>query len=109
MRLIDADELKRRLNGWYDPYHKGCDEIQIDTLLDMIDEESTVFGWISVKDRLPEKGVEVLVWSWHTKLTRVWTLDEGGVWEDEYGYLQDFEDVTHWMPIPPTPEGGKDD
>ena len=52
MRLIDADALKRRLKASCDPltYHKGGDKIQIDILVDMIDEESTVFGGISVTE-----------------------------------------------------------
>lgn len=101
MRLIDADALKRRLNDWCGPYHKGGDEIQIDILVDMIDEESSVFGWISVKDALPESGARVLVYIRGHGMVKphstVWTFEdvEREVWE---------ECVTHWMPLPDLPE-----
>lgn len=53
--------------------------------------------WISVKDRLPDKTIGVLVWA--------------------HGYTSDYfelsiyhenkftiDNVTHWMPLPNTPE-----
>lgn len=46
MRLIDADALKKDLTRFYD------NEV---TAKELIDEQPTVNGWISVKDRVPEK------------------------------------------------------
>ena len=55
--------------------------------------------WISVKERLPENGIEVLVVSdgetgasWHEKGEFGWAI--GGT-------------VTHWMPLPEPPEEEK--
>ena len=67
------------------------------------DIENVPSAWISVKDRLPEIGIEVLVFTYATQ-TRVWTIADCEVWEDEYGYLHDFEAATHWMPLPDAPE-----
>jgi hypothetical protein len=50
--------------------------------------------WISVKDRLPEKYVGVLVYN-------------GSIHEDficSSGYFYDTLDVTHWMPLPEPPK-----
>jgi hypothetical protein len=63
-------------------------------------------GWISVEERMPEEGVEVIV-SLRSPRTRhrmqtlgtwdlgEWVLDIGG---DRH------RDVTHWMPAPPPPD-----
>lgn len=61
--------------------------------------------WISVKDKLPEKQ------------TRVLLFDNGGFgvitgrigsagWYLE-GDLDKYANVTHWMPLPETPEDKK--
>lgn len=63
-------------------------------------------GWISVKDRLPEKGVLVLVFA-KAKYTAVEAicidrLEEGEkrpVWFYTHGWYE----VTHWMPLPEPP------
>ncbi len=59
--------------------------------------------WISVKNRLPEDGVQVYVsWSFdsndgpHQSLA----LHDGEVWITDWDGVQD---VTHWMPLPPDP------
>ena len=56
--------------------------------------------WISVKDRMPEEGVDVLVY--------------GEICHNKKGIEVDFvkngdfvacdEDVTHWMPLPEPPK-----
>jgi len=46
MRLIDADELKKDLSRFYGG------EV---TAKQLIDEQPTIYSWISVKDRLPGK------------------------------------------------------
>ncbi|WP_298032179.1 DUF551 domain-containing protein [uncultured Dysosmobacter sp.] len=78
-------------------------------------ENEPLTGWISVKDRLPEKGnedwynivltkersgdlpmrriVKVGYWDWYHK--RFWGFEVG------YGYT-----VTHWMPLPEPPKEG---
>jgi len=55
--------------------------------------------WISVKDRLPTRGVDILgyaglvYWGWYC----------------EFGFLDNLEEcireeTTHWMPLPNPPE-----
>lgn len=72
--------------------------------------------WISVDDRLPELGVEVLVYKPASKWGKIqfdtwdeqheaplsWssaTIPTGFGWND----TDDFYDITHWMPLPPPP------
>jgi hypothetical protein len=61
--------------------------------------------WISVKDRLPEKSVPVLicaaghrVTAYYDKVKEVFRLTE----DDNLYYLTKC--VTHWMPLPEPPE-----
>ena len=55
----------------------------------------TVQKWIPVADRLPDVGVEVLVYS-----------EIVGICVDYYdGDLFGYSDVTHWMPLPEPPKG----
>ena len=57
--------------------------------------------WIPVTERLPEdEGIIVVLGN----PCEVWTFN-GDYWEDECGWLQDFKDVTHWMPLPEPPKG----
>ena len=62
----------------------------------------TVQEWISVKDRLPEKEQDVLVAD--NGFIAVWTF-YGDYWEDSHGWWQEFDEVTHWMPLPEPPKG----
>lgn len=72
-------------------------------------------GWISVEDRLPTTGDPVLVYRPSGKYDKVWidcwreqpeapvsfssaTISVGHGWDEH-----DFEDVTHWMPLPAPP------
>jgi hypothetical protein len=71
-------------------------------------------AWISVEDRMPEPDTgEVLVWltggrcafdEWHMYhedplgLSTTYTMEMGLMWRD-----YDFDEVTHWMPLPEPP------
>lgn len=67
--------------------------------------------WISVEERLPEKFVDVLV---HPRPTdyiceAAW-LGDAWYWSDyelNFGVITNKCVVTHWMPLPPAPEGGE--
>ena len=51
--------------------------------------------WIPVTERLPDIGIEVLVYS-----------EDDGVCVDYYGGDSfGYYDVTHWMPLPEPPKG----
>jgi hypothetical protein len=68
-------------------------------------------GWISVKDRLPEDRVYVLVA--FGQATRVSAFSycyksEEGIWYRSDGY-QTSADITHWMPLPEPPATGECD
>ena len=57
--------------------------------------------WISVKDRLPVVGQEVLCFcAGNLANVYTWTGEE---WEDSYGYYEDDDIITHWMPLPEPP------
>jgi hypothetical protein len=68
-------------------------------------------GWISVEDRLPEGGETVLAWAGDHIVLERWmerhespvgwcsvTIPIGPAWDDH-----EFEDITHWMPLPSAP------
>lgn len=63
--------------------------------------------WISVKDRLPEDRKSVLAYA-DNGATFVashdddWYVDTG-----EYYYSSPLANITHWMPLPPAPKGGR--
>ena len=63
--------------------------------------------WISVKDWLPTANEEVLVYrGGHIgELMNVYRYLDDDEWIDERGYLTKTNDegITHWMPLPETP------
>ena len=75
--------------------------------------QQTKSQWISVEERLPESKNEVLVFEKSNNVSfsffdgKAWFINE---YERNYGYIQrKLPDglVTHWMPLPPAPEGDK--
>ena len=69
----------------------------------------TVQEWISVKDRLPEKGTEVLAFDHYgrpliAKLVENYYFSDGVSWYDRLGYYLGMSIITHWMPLPEPPK-----
>lgn len=70
-----------------------------------LENELKKHEWISVNDRLPDKYVNVLVYTECKDIFTAAAVETGAEsikWEDDYGYLDD--DVTHWMPLPEPPK-----
>lgn len=95
-RLIDADALRKRFDDDV-PIRPISMTYNKEDVIRAVLDAPTVGGWISVKDKTPEDGVEVLVW------------DDGGfayidTWIGHtWKFGGDFG-VTHWMPLPEPPE-----
>ena len=113
MRPIDADALMESI-GCADAVKYGNrDMAQQDTsystmmlyeIKDEIDAQPTVGGWISVKDRLPEKNGRYLVYENGVVYSAEYEKNRpDSEWTDDYeGYLDMM--VSHWMPLPEPPE-----
>ena len=63
--------------------------------------------WISVDERLPENGQEVLAYrgDFRGDMMNTYTYIGTGKWEDDYGYRGSakHEGITHWIPMPEPP------
>ena len=75
--------------------------------LAMIDAAPTVdvspdTKWISVKERLPKAGEDVIAYLGEGIFEICWMLKDG-VWETRDSYL-DTDAVTHWMALPEPPK-----
>ena len=99
MRLIDGDALKQDLTRFYD------NEV---TAKQLIDEQPTVGGWVSVEDRVPESNEIVLALAYDkdgdaymTTVVRYPCGDWDSV--DDYFNQSDYE-VRYWMPLPEPPK-----
>ena len=84
-------------------------------LIERLEKEKAVTQWISTTERLPEECVPVLInyighdGTMHPDGVAAWTGAAFLWWE---GGLEDCDEevsvtVTHWMPLPETPEEGE--
>ena len=76
-----------------------------------IDAAPTVNDWISVNDRMPDNGQDVLVYIDDKEESRITGCNyDNGVW---YDCVMNCEivipNITHWMPIPEPPKEDDDD
>ena len=95
--LIDRDALAESL---FPLYNKDAADIYR-----IIEDAPSVNRWISCSKRLPEDGLDVLVytkaWEEHIQVAHIqygetmWELSDG-----EFYFSQ--SDVSHWMPLPST-------
>lgn len=61
--------------------------------------------WIKVTDKLPEKGVDVLICGGgYVRIMERMDWVEPYGWTDLEGPPMDADEVTHWQPLPPAPE-----
>ncbi len=64
---------------------------------------STDIEWISVQDRLPDEGVLVLVYLPNDPMmTDYIVLCDKPIWAKQL--IDDQFRITHWMPLPQSPE-----
>lgn len=111
MRLIDADELKKRAVEVCFSEFPDCGEFNAVGISDIdimptIAPESLrpMAHWISVKDRLPQVKEDVLIYdSHHRNIYKAWYIGDIDVWFSNE-YLPQFINITHWMPLPEPPE-----
>ena len=74
---------------------------------DYIAHGVTVWEWISVKDRLPEPFVPVLVQMPGEQphpTVREGFISKDGIWEGAM-FRREPGEVTHWRPMPQPPKG----
>lgn len=105
------EECKEGYLVYYDDY-KVLEEKYLALLQQGVVEQKT---WIGVDEALPEKGVDVLVWEKYSSAPFVGWLDLYGEWVANKEFIGcrgdaiivdaiEQEMVTHWMPLPKTPE-----
>ena len=72
----------------------------------LLDSGVTVQEWISVTERLPEKGEEVLVFDTRENWTGFAWLRPDETWTAlGFDFPFDLGEVTHWMTLPQPPKG----
>ena len=112
-RLIDADEIIHTCDLEEKAVGPDWDYGALRTAIEVAPTIQTFGGWLSVKDRLPENGQNILVASAKTGTQYVSHKDL--IYFDPDGnacvptsYLQTFV-FTHWAPLPEPPKEDKDD
>ena len=99
-RLIDADYVLKAL-GIFNDRQNGNEHYLngIETAREIVQDAPTIGGWVSVKDRMPEENVPVLVW----ELQGFAYVDiyKDGAWRIG---TPELAKLTHWMPIPEPPK-----
>ena len=67
--------------------------------------ETTKPGWISVKERLPNFGIPVLIcWDGYTDIAEYRCGMVCPKWRTQHYGTVDLASVTHWMPLPEPPK-----
>lgn len=115
-RIIDADILKEncRITG---EFMNNFECVSLKTLGEIIDEQPTIEAepvkqeWISVKDRLPNRGERVLCFMKSSGKNQNDTISDNvyngilvGSNPPKYVWEWNGDYVTHWMPLPDPPK-----
>lgn len=110
-RCADCDRRKGIKQGKttfvYDFGEAPCRACDVGDMIDTLDEATTISGWISVKDGLPDKNGQYLCWFGKNTVTKgaaIATYFE--MWK-AFGSLESlvtYPNVTHWMPLPEPPK-----
>jgi hypothetical protein len=121
MRLIDADALIEQYKAKAaDEWNKKVSPMSWaaawDEIIDDIENEPTVGGWISVKDRMPEekenpytKDYQEVLCVLSTRFgtdVRVYKFGKGHFWN---GPQEIDRVISHWMPFPELPKEESND
>jgi len=108
MRLIDKDALAARLEDeckkWEgeSAYQAGlCAAAVLVAEAPIVKQESTIGGWISVNEKLPEEDIDVLVANGLGVEIAAYTTNPIKQW---YGMSGQTVYVNYWMPLPEPPE-----
>lgn len=93
----DIGQLRHE-NLW--PYAQAIDEV-----IAMMEEQDTN-GWVSVKDRLPKDGQDVLGYLYNGEETRIapFNYDKGTWYDCVMNCTVAINSITHWMPLPEPPK-----
>ena len=122
---MNYDELVKELRHYslltIEPLHselaKAADAIEeLQEKLELANENAKAFlhtahklidsqhQWVSVKERLPEKGADVLAWD-----EDMLVVARISIWDGKWEYRDDMSTslppkVTHWQPLPTPPK-----
>ena len=111
MRLIDVDALMESIRKalGIKSMTKSLLLPAERTIIDQIVSAPTVGGWISVKDRLPEKCGRYLCWFGGNKCVVGAEIETYLPELHGFGSFERYEvypNITHWMPLPEPPLQG---
>lgn len=90
-------------NGFarYEDYCVLFDEIDTMPAADV----QPVNQWISCKDKMPDDGVNVLIYTGNRMISLAWyDIDMGYFYICDSDYKYNSLDVTHWQPLPEPPK-----
>ena len=99
--LNEADELVKELCGGLNDNHGNGPRAD-----HLLANGVTVQQWISVKDRLPEEGVTVLVCGGRRGVYTAY-MNCPDYWH-KLNSTNHYCNPTHWMPLPQPPKEGAD-
>lgn len=113
-RAIDCEIAKKRLQAWIDESEaQGFEEAARNfrdciSLLDAVPTLTPPNEWVSVEERLPERGKDVLLYfGEESRISVGGRYDVGGGWYavivNEYETICDTS-PRFWMPLPALPD-----